>query len=90
MRAHPGRRVKGKRGGAARAQARLFLDGGRGWGGRGGAFPECSENLGRVPRVEGLSRLKGCAFPRYRGRPDFGELAFPVGLVVYEPLDRTG
>lgn len=33
LRAHPGRRRSaGKRGGAARAQARLFLDGGRGWG----------------------------------------------------------
>ena len=76
----------GSRGNKGRGRARAGASLPR----RCGAFPECSENSGRVPKVEGLSRLKGCASPRYRGRPDSGELAFPVGLVVYEPLDRTG
>ena len=61
-------------GGAARAQARK-------------AFPESSENSGRAPKVEGHWRLKGCVSPRYRERPDFGELACSVGLVVSELLD---
>lgn len=68
----------GSRGnGAGPRRAGASLPRRRRWGDLG-AFLECSENLGQ-PRVEGLSRLKGCAFPRYRGRPDFVGTRFSCG-----------